>query len=228
MKDNPLNKFVTSEQRKRMNKIRLKSFFYPFKQKRLNHVSAAVKSKLNEYNINSPLTFDLKYPRENDNSSWACSDSRKWMKIVPIHYNPCYIKAEIYDLIKTGIHEYCHIFYQQKEDLCSGGPLGELIREMLQKSNIDYNTYNDSIEYLTNKFGSIFRFTMSPEERECLKDPEVLEHFRMESFVEGFAGYFVDKQEGIFIEEKKHFETIINVHIQLMKKFNRGYLANAD
>ncbi len=140
MTNNPLNSLITPEQKKIYDKIRIYSFFYPFKQKKLNQVGNNVKKILEGFNINYPIIFDFKNPREFSKYAIALIDSTKYNNYkIFIHYNPRFITMGFDQLVKTGLHEYCHIIYRQKEDFSEKG--------LQIMYNIDYNHFNESIEY---------------------------------------------------------------------------------
>jgi hypothetical protein len=55
------------------------------------------------------------------------------------------------------------------------------------------------------------------ERRVLLEDKCVIE----DCFAEGFAEFFLNSNEEIVIQEKKSFETILDIHIEIMKKIRR-------
>ena len=57
------------------------------------------------------------------------------------------------------------------------------------------------------------------DKRKILSEPLVIEDF----FAEGFAEYFIGSQADLIIDEKNHFETIINTHIKIMKGIRHLY-----
>lgn len=208
MGNNPLSSLSTPEQKKIYNKKMLYSYFFPFKQKKLNQVENCVKKKFNGFDINYPIFFDFKYPPEGSKYGIALINPMEYMEDkIFIHYNPRLIIIEFDQLVFIGLHEYCHIIYQQKELFSD-----EYFQQIFL--NIDYYHFIESIDYLTNKFILENIFKILPQKREILKDLRVIE----EHFAEGFAGYLFDSQMNISIEDKKHFETIINTHIQIMKR----------
>jgi hypothetical protein len=207
MKNNPLSLLATPEQKKEFDKIRFYSLFYPFKQKRLDQVGNEVKKTLSEFNINYPIVFNFKNPREFSRYAIADTDSTKYMNYTLfIHYNPRFITLEFNQLIKTGLHEYCHFIYRQNADFSQ-----EIFQQLF--SNIDYCRFIESVNYLAKKFVVECTPQVPPDKREILKDPLFIE----EIFVESFAGYLMGSKADIFVEEKKHFEIIVRSHIQIMR-----------
>jgi hypothetical protein len=204
MKNNPLSSLATPEQKKENDKIRIYSVFYPFKQKKLNQVGNEVKKILSGFNINYPIIFDF---RDVQGSKYriASIDSNNYYNYnIFIHYNPCFIAMEFDQLVLTGLHEYCHIFYRQKEHF-SNKDLQHFF------PNIDYDRYITSIDYLTNKFVSNNILNVPPQNATILKNPEVIE----DHFAEGLALYFMGAQMDLFIQEKNHFKIVIDTHIQI-------------
>jgi len=213
MKTNPLSSLLTPEQEKYYNKIRLYSFFYPFKRKKLNQVGNDVKKILEGFNITYPLVFNFKDSREFSKYALGYTDSTKYMNYkIFIYYNPRFIAFDYNELIKTGLHEYCHIIYRQKEDFSN-----KLLQQFFL--DIDYDHFIESIDHLTKKFVLKCIPQIPPTKREILRDPKNIEEF----FAEGFAGYFIGYQGDIFIEEKKHFEIIVSTHIKIMKGIRHLY-----
>jgi hypothetical protein len=170
-----------------------------------------VKKILDGFNINYPIIFRFKKPREFSEYGIAAIDATTYSNYnFFINYNPHFIMLEFDELVKSGLHEYCHIIYRQKEDFSNK----ELQQIFL---NIDYDHFIGSIDYLTKKFVLECLPQIHPDNREILNDPRVIEEF----FVEGFAEYFMGSQAKFFIEEKNHFEIIVNTHIQIMKGIRR-------
>jgi hypothetical protein len=213
MQNNPLSSLATPEEKRKFDKFIFHSYFYLFKQKKLNRVGNCVKEILGRFNIDHPIIFDLKYPCEGSKYGIALIDSTKYDKYkIFIHYNPRLITMEFDQLVFTGLHEYCHIIYRQRQDFS---------KQCLQQifSNVDYEHFIESVDYLTKVFVQKNILNIPSKNNEMLKDRKVIE----ESFAEGFASYLAGSQTEIYIEEKKHFETIVDAHNQIMRGIRHLY-----
>ena len=147
------------------------------------------------------------YPREGSKYGIALIDSTKYNEYkIFIHYNPRLITMDFNSLVFTGLHEYCHIIYRQREDFTD---------QRLQQicSNVDYKHFIESVDYLTKVFVQKNILGIPSKNNEMLKHRRVIE----ECFAEGFAGNLAGSQTEIYIEEKTQFETIVAAHNQIMR-----------
>jgi hypothetical protein len=211
MDENPLNSLHSPEQIKTFERRRLFSYFFPFKYRRLNQVEKKVKGRLNESGISFPIAFDFKYPNNGSKYGIALVDSHNFSDYrLYINYNPRLITLDFTQLYITGLHEYSHFIYRQKDYL-------KLDYYCQFFQDIQYELYIESIENLTNVFVENNLLQIPDERKDLLKNPRVIEDY----FAEGFARYLAGYHDEILIREKEHIEFILKTHILLMKKIRR-------
>jgi len=210
MKYNLLSSLATPEETKCFDKIRFRSLFYPFKQRKLEKVEAEVKKILGGFNINYPIFLNFKNCKELSKYAIAGTYPLGYCKYkIFIHYNPSFMSMEFDQLVFTGLHEYSHFIYQQRQ----------VFSDKLQQiySNIDYNQFIEDVDYLTEKFTLEWIDQIPSDKIEILKEPRVIEDI----FAEGFAGHFFNPNADSFVRDKEYFETIIRTHTQIMTVFRR-------
>lgn len=149
-----------------------------------------------------------KNPNEFSKYAVAHIDSTKYINYyITINFNPRFIALDLNGLVKTGLHEYCHIIYRQKEDF-SNDELRELFPD------IDFNTFFQSIDSVIEKLVPEFMKFIPPEKKEISQNSIFIE----DVFVECVSEYLIGSQTDFLIKNQDHFNTIINTHIKIMKK----------
>ncbi|MEN6609354.1 MAG: hypothetical protein ABFC24_00790 [Methanoregulaceae archaeon] len=188
--------------------IKIRSFFYPFKRRKLNRVGVCVLECLKKVNIQYPISIE--FNNSSAFSKYAVGQIDSWSFInykIRIYYNPRYISLDLKELVKTGIHEYCHIIYRQKE-LFSDPSLEHFLK-------IDYHPFKITIDCLTQKYFTEVINKIPTQDR---MDFEKTKNIREEIFVEVLAEYILGTQNESIIADSQHFQTIISTHIQIMNK----------
>jgi hypothetical protein len=166
---------------------------------------------LKKFHITFPIILDFNYPKEGSKYGIALVDSDTFAKYnLIIHYNPRLITSDFNQLVITGLHEYAHFIYRQK-DYFSHDYYAQLF------PNINHIKFTESIEQLTNELVQKNILKIPHEHKVLLENKCVIE----DCFAEGFAEFFLNSNEEIIVQEKKSFETILDIHIEIMKKIRR-------
>lgn len=211
MSSNPLNSLLSPEQMRILDREMFFANFIPFKKLKLRRIENEVTRILKNFHITFPVILDLNYPKEGSKYGIALIDSYTFdnYKII-IHYNPRLVTHDFNQLVLTGLHEYAHLIFRQKEFL-------SLDYYASLFPTIDHVKFIKSIDHLTNQLLQNNILQIPPERRTLLGEKSVVE----DCFAEGFAWFFWNSRDEIIVQEKQTFEAILEIHIKFMKEIRR-------
>jgi len=210
---NKYDTLLTKEDTQKLEKIHFKSRFYPFflKKRRLNRILREVKKILYKYGVDYPISMDFSYPKIASIYSRAVVEKTSYTSpTIKIHYNPLFISEDIEEHIKTGLHEYSHIFCLQASEIKKG---------VFQFYGIDGESFSNSINYVLNN-------EIMPKVRSKLKQIGIDDddYIREDFFCEWFQEYLLNKHDDISNDVKQQCQNIIKSHIIIMNLIHQRRL----